>query len=239
MEKLRCLIVEDEPLSQDILLKYIGETPSLELVATCGDAVQASSLLRKTAVDLIFLDINLPGISGMTFLRALSHPPMVIFTTAYPEFAVQGFETDAVDYLLKPFPFERFLKAVNKAFERAEVAMGKKNGKELTEGKDAITLRADKKMHRIRLADIHYLEATGDYIKVVLTDRSLIIHATFKHILEELPSAGFLRVHRSFIVPVNRIRFLDGNQLNVDGKMIPVGQVFREGLLEFLKENKE
>ena len=125
MKKLRCLVIEDEPLSQEVLAKYIAGVPELDMAGICGDALSASGLLRNTPVDLIFLDINLPVIPGIRFLKSLSHPPMVIFTTAYPEFAVEGFEADAVDYLVKPFSFERFLKAVNKAFDRINYLMSK------------------------------------------------------------------------------------------------------------------
>jgi DNA-binding LytR/AlgR family response regulator len=237
METIRCLVVEDEPLSQEIMERYISQTPSLELAAICNNALQASGFLRKTHVDLIFLDINLPGISGMSFLRSLNLRPMIIFTTAYPEYAVEGFEEDAVDYLLKPFPFERFLKAVNKAFERSG-RTGGKSGPETTESREFINIRADRKIHRVKLSEIQYLEARGDYLKVQLDGRSLIIHETVKNILELLPSGEFLRVHKSFIIPLSRVRFLEGNQLNVDGTVIPVGQVYREGLLSALKSKE-
>lgn len=247
---MRCLVVEDEPLSQEIMGTYIRQTPSLELVAICGNALVASGLLRKSPVDLIFLDINLPGISGMSLLRSLNRPPMIIFTTAYPEYAVEGFEADAVDYLLKPFPFERFLKAVNKAFERTsrrqpavpyvkEEATTATAVKETEASRGFINVRADRKMHRIRLSDIHYLEAMGDYIKIHLNDRNLMIHETFRHFLGSLPAGGFIRIHKSFIVPVDRIRFLEGNQLNVDGIILPVGSVFREEVLNLLSQRNE
>lgn len=237
MKKLLCLVIEDEPLSQDILSKYISDTPQLELAGICGEALAASSFLRTSQVDLIFLDINLPVISGLSFLKSLSHPPMVIFTTAYPEYAVEGFEADAVDYLVKPFSFERFLKAVNKAFDRMDFLHSKTSLPTSTvqETPGFIILRADKKVYKVNFPDILYLEATGDYVKVFTTDKCLVVHETVKNILEQLPSEQFIRVHKSFIVPLKRIKFIEGNQVSIDGKMIPVGLVFRDRLMKTLQ----
>ncbi|MCX6286945.1 MAG: LytTR family DNA-binding domain-containing protein [Bacteroidetes bacterium] len=238
MKKLRCLIIEDEPLSQDVLVKYIAGIPELELAGTCGDALSASGLLRNAPIDLIFLDINLPVISGIRFLQTLSHPPMVIFTTAYPEFAVEGFESNAVDYLLKPFSFERFMKAVNKAFERMSYFKSQTGLPALPEQGTTgfLILRADKKVHKINYSDILYLEATGDYIKVHTAPKTLIVHETFRKMEEQLPSELFIRVHRSFIVPVGRISYIEGNRLNIMGTMIPIGLAFREELMKVFKK---
>src|SRR5258705_12128082 len=158
---IRCVIIEDEPLARNVLKKYITDYPLLELAAVCNDAIEAQSVLASGNIQLLFLDINLPRISGISFLKTLSHPPMVIFTTAYPEFAVEGFELDAIDYLLKPFSFERFLKAANKAVQQL-------NKKEIAEQATPsfIFLKADKKVHKVNLDDILYIEAAGDYIKI-------------------------------------------------------------------------
>jgi len=237
MKKLRCLVIEDEPLSQEVLAKYIAGIPELELAGICGDAVSASGLLRNSAIDLIFLDINLPVISGIHFLKSLSHPPLVIFTTAYPEFAVEGFEADAVDYLLKPFSFERFLKAVNKVFERIShlkpgTGLHDATGQETT---GYLILRADKKLHKINYPDIFYFEATGDYVKVHTVARILLVHETLRNLEEQLPPGLFIRVHKSFIVPAGRISFIEGNRVNIGGTMIPIGLVYKEGLQKFMK----
>ena len=236
MNKLKCLVVEDEPLSQEILVSYISEVPSLELVRVCNDAIEATEVLRRIEIDLLFLDINLPKISGIRFLKTIAAPPMVIFTTAYPEFAVEGFENDAVDYLVKPFPFERFLRAVNKAVERTLLRnsrqAGHKTGQEVPAG--FLLLRSEKRVHKVNLADIRYLEATGDYIKVYIGDRCLVIHETFKNMIGQLPPDCFIRVHKSFIIPIHRIRYLEGNQVRVDEKLIPIGLVYREELMKQL-----
>jgi DNA-binding LytR/AlgR family response regulator len=238
MKKLRCLVIEDEPLSQEILAKYIAGIPELELAGVCGDALSASGLIRNSPVDLILLDINLPVISGMHFLKSLSHPPLVIFTTAYPEFAVEGFEADAVDYLVKPFSFERFLKAVNKAFDRISYMKSIAGLPALTEQEITgfLILRADKKVHKVNYAEILYFEATGDYVKVFVPDKCLIVHETVKNILEQLPSDLFIRVHKSFIVPVGRISFIEGNRVNIGGVMIPIGLVYRKEVMKVFKK---
>lgn len=238
--KLRCLVIEDEPLSQDILAAYIKDCPNLELIRICSDALEAGEIIQKHKVDLLFLDINLPRFSGLRFLKTLSHPPLVIFTTAYPEFAVEGFETDAVDYLVKPFSFDRFLKAVNKAQEKAQFLIDKseRHRKDFHDISGFILLRADKKDYRINFADIEYIEAIGDYLKVFTGEKFLVVHDTIKNMLDQLPPSVFLRVHKSFIVSLNRIRYIEGNRIRMTGTYIPIGKVYKEELIEKLKNNK-
>jgi len=238
MKEVRCLVIEDEPLSQDILSKYIAGISGLELAGVFGDAIVASGFLRKAPVDLIFLDINLPVISGLSFLRSVSRPPLVIFTTAYPEYAVEGFDADAVDYLVKPFSFERFLKAVNKAIDRLKnSAPGTALPAEQEhESAGSLILRADKKIHRVNYSDILYFEASGDYVKVHTPAHMLLVHTTIKSLEEQLPPRMFIRVHKSFIVPVNRINYLEGTRLNIMGATIPIGLVYREEVMKFFKK---
>src|SRR5215204_2884005 len=162
MNRYKCIIIEDEPLAQNVLKKYIGDHPSLELIAVVGDALEAQAILNEQNIHLLFLDINLPKLSGINFIKALVQSPLVIFTTAYPEFAVEGFELNAIDYLLKPFSFERFLKAVNKAVEKLNTSHQSNEGKRVP----FIFLKADKKIHKVDLESIHYIEAIGDYMKV-------------------------------------------------------------------------
>lgn len=231
---IRCLIIEDEPLAQNVLKKYIGDLPSLELVAVCNDALEAQGIVQSKNIQLIFLDINLPRLSGINFLKTLPQQPAVIFTTAYPEFAVEGFELDAIDYLLKPFSFERFLKSVNKASAKAIVVTNA-----ATEGKntdDFIFLKADKKVYKIDLEDILFAEATGDYAKVVTKDGQYITNITLKKLLEELPSNGFIRVHKSYIISASKIKFFEGNYVKVGNTDIPIGAAYREEIFARLKE---
>lgn len=193
MNRYKCIIIEDEPLAQNVLKKYIGDHPSLELVAVFGDALEAQAILNQQNIHLLFLDINLPKLSGINFIKTLVESPLVIFTTAYPEFAVEGFELNAIDYLLKPFSFERFLKAVNKAIERLSTSHQSNEGKRAP----FIFLKADKKIHKVDLESIHYIEAVGDYMKVVTDSGQLIINETMKKLQEELPERSFIRVHKS------------------------------------------
>jgi len=225
--KLRCLIVEDEPPAQEVMKTYVLDSPQLELVKVCADAFAASEILQSEKIDLILLDINLPRLSGFSFLKTLSRPPLVIFTTAYPEYAVEGFETDAVDYLVKPFSFDRFLKAVNKAVEIARFRQSYEN--QGTEGtQNFILLRSDKKMFRINFSEILYVEAIGDYLKVHLEGRQLVIHETIKGLIDQLPSGEFLRVHKSYVVSVNRINYIEGNRIRIGEKLIPIGRSYKE-----------
>jgi len=223
MSTYQCLVIEDEPLAQDVLKKYIQDHPSLELVATCTDALQAQQVLAKQPVSIIFLDINLPRLSGIGFLKTLSHPPLVIFTTAYPEFAAEGFELDAIDYLVKPFSFERFLKAINKALEKLE-----RRSTEKSTAPASIFIKADKKVYKINLDDILYLEALDDYVKLVTAQQSYLVNDTLKSLQEELPVTQFMRVHKSYIISKNNIVFFEGNYVRIGEKDIPIGASYRE-----------
>ena len=226
----KCAIIEDEPLAQNVLKKYIEDHPALELVTVCANAMEAQSLLSQKTVQLLFLDINLPKLSGINFIKTLIHPPLVIFTTAYPEFAVEGFELDAIDYLLKPFSFERFLKAVNKALEKL-------NKTENTIiGSSFIFLKTDKKVYKVDLEDILYVESIGDYAKVITTQGQYVVNNTLKNLLEELPNAQFIRVHKSYIIAKNKIVFFEGNYVKVGNKDIPIGTSYRNEIYARLKE---
>jgi DNA-binding LytR/AlgR family response regulator len=228
--RLNCLIVEDEPLAQNVLKNYIPAHPALQLVATCNDAVEAQVVLHEQEIDLIFLDINLPMLSGINFLKTLSSKPLVIFTTAYPEFAVEGFELDAVDYLLKPFSLERFLKAVNKALQ------AKRTGQPMEEkGDEFISLKADKKVFRVFIPDIMHLEAMGDYVRVTTINNFYLVNDSLRDLLSQLPPQQFIRVHKSYAVARNKISFLEGNYIRVGDKDIPIGATYREEVFALLK----
>ena len=231
---VRCAIIEDEPLAQNVLKNYIEDHPALELSAIWNDALEAQKNLSLQNIEIIFLDINLPRLSGISFIKTLPHPPLVIFTTAYPEYAVEGFELDAVDYLLKPFSFERFLKAINKALEK----LGKQENNNSADPVPAsfIFLKADKKVHKINLHDIHYIEATGDYVKVITTDGQYIVNNTLKKMQEELPATQFIRVHKSFVIATDKIKFFEGNYVKVGNTDIPIGASYREEIYARLKE---
>ena len=229
--KISCIIVEDEPASQEVLKKYVADCPVLELVAICGNALEAQDVMRKHPVDLIFLDINMPKISGIQFYKSLSHQPAVIFTTAYPEYALEGFEVNAIDYLLKPFPFERFLKAINKLTDKL-----KPDEKGLEQ--KTLFLYSDKKIHKIWVDDILFMEAKGDYLKVVFPEKNILIHETMQSFLDQLPGDRFVRVHKSYAICLDKIDYLEGNMIKIKDITIPIGQAYRQELMKVINKRK-
>jgi DNA-binding LytR/AlgR family response regulator len=228
--KISCIIVDDEPASREILEKYVHDCPNLNLVQKCKNAFEANDVISSENIQLIFLDINMPLLSGMMFYKSLTNPPYVIFTTAYPEFAVEGFEVNAVDYLLKPFPFERFIKSVNKAIELI-------NSKKQEFGNaEFILLKSDKKIHRININDIFYLEAIGDYVKVFFGDKHIIVHDTFQKLLKLLPSGQFIRIHKSYAISIHKFDSIEGNRVKINNRFIPIGQTYRSDFMEFIRD---
>lgn len=222
---IKCALIDDEPLSRDILRQFITDHPDLELVAEYKDALEAMSGLENKPLDLLFLDINMPKLSGINFYKSLVHKPLVVFTTAYPEFALDGYELNAVDYLMKPIAFERFFQAVQKVKDRLNV---------VTETNGHMMLKVDKKLYRTAFSDILFFEAFGDYVKVHLQDQVLIITHTMKKLLTELPSDQFIRTHKSFIINKTKVEYVEGNQLKVGTHVVAIGQVYREQVLAAL-----
>ena len=214
---IRCIIIEDEPVARDVLKTYIQDTPSLMLIHEFENAVDGLAFLQKESVDLIFLDVNMPKLSGISFLKSLDDPPKVIITTAYSEYALEGYELDVVDYLLKPFSFERFLKAVNK------VTLKKQEPKE-----ESITVKADGKLFRISLSEILYAEALGDYITLYTESQKLTFNSTLTSFIEEVNSVKFVRVHRSYAVSLSKINYVEGNMISVKEHEIPIGKSYKE-----------
>nr|NQU93152.1 DNA-binding response regulator [Bacteroidota bacterium] len=229
--KISCIIADDEPLSQDVLKQYIADTPQLQIYGVFDNAIQAMEFLAGKNVDLMFLDINMPKLSGINLVKSLVNPPLIVFTTAYPQFAVEGFELDAVDYLLKPFSFERFLKAVSKVAEK--ISMADKSDT----GRNYILVKADKKLHRINLDEILYLESAGDYVKIFFTDQMVMVHDTLKNMVLSLPEPKFFRLHRSFLVAVGKISYIEGNQVKIGEVMVPVSPERKEELLRLIQDD--
>ena len=225
---IRCLIVDDEPLSRQVLKGFVSDHPDLELAGECKDAQEAMSFLEKHGVDLLFLDINMPKLSGVNFYKSLQNKPEVIFTTAYSEFAVEGFELNAIDYLMKPIAFERFIKAIQKVKDR----LGQNNSS--IPNQDYIMLKADKKMYRTPFEDILFCEALGDYVKVHLSDKVLIVTTTMKKLLTELPEQIFLRTHKSYIINKTKVEYIEGNQIKIGESMVSIGQSYRDEVLKAL-----
>lgn len=227
-----CLIVEDEPLAQQLLTKFVTAHPSLVLSGVCKDALEAQQELREKAIDILLLDIELPTLSGISLLQTISQPPVAIFTTAYPQYAVAGFEMDAADFLLKPFSFERFLKAINKAIAVISQPAG------ITTQPASIFVKMDKKVYQLQVSDILYLSADDDYTNIVSTQRNYLVNDTLKSLLEQLPAADFLRVHKSYVVARKHIVFIEGNYIRTGDKDIPIGAAYKETISQFLLTEK-
>ncbi|WP_347159126.1 LytR/AlgR family response regulator transcription factor [Pontibacter chitinilyticus] len=238
---IRCIAVDDEPLALDIIESYVSKLPYLQLVKTCSSATEAMQVLQEGPIDLMFLDIEMPELTGIQFLNILKHQPLIIFTTAYPDYALEGFNQDAVDYLLKPIPFDRFLKAVNKAQERMQ-----RNGK-TTDAAPVATLtapehdfmfvKADYKTVRIDFKDILWIEGLKDYIIIQTKDQKIITLLSMNKMMEKLPDTKFLRVHRSFIVSLQKIDSIEKSRIRIGSKEIPIGEVYKEAFLKWVEEN--
>jgi DNA-binding LytR/AlgR family response regulator len=225
MSKIKCIIIEDEPLAVKVLTDYILQVPFLELQATFKDAILATDYLRQNSTDLIFLDIHLPKLKGMAFLKTLTNPPSVIVTTAYHQYAVEGFNLNVTDYLLKPFEFERFLISVNKV-KTAPGEQQKHNENE--EIKDFIFLNVQKKKVKILFSEIVYIESQREYIKIITTKKAYISKMSTHEIEALLPSNLFKRIHRSFIVSTSKIESYTAETVEVNGVSIPIGRGYRD-----------
>ena len=231
---IQCLIVDDEPLAREIIRRYIEEVPTLNLAGECENALQALAVLQKQAVDLVFLDIRMPQLNGNDFLKTLKNPPKVIFTTAYPEYALEGYELDVADYLLKPVPFDRFLKAVNKVFPSGQSNPDNRATEEMkTEA--FVYFRADRKMVKVMLQDILYIESMKDYIKVVTANGIIITKQSISSAEEMLPEKEFARVHRSYIVSLKKIRTFTSELIGIGNTEIPIGKLYRNGVMKVLQ----
>jgi DNA-binding LytR/AlgR family response regulator len=225
---IRCLIVEDEPLATDVLVEYVKRVPFLELKGTCPDSIAALEVMQRETIDLIFLDIHLPGLKGLEFARTLQDPPKIILTTAYHQYALEGYELSVVDYLLKPIEFKRFLEAVNK------VKLPDAQRKPGTERK-TISIQADKKTVIVPVDDILYVEAQKEYIKIQTLSSSYVTKYALTKMEEDLDSSVFIRVHRSFIVSIPKITAFSGHDIELDGKSIPIGGNYRDEVTSKLK----
>jgi DNA-binding LytR/AlgR family response regulator len=228
--KLNCMIVDDEPPAVEVLKAYVAAVSSLQLVSVCRNAIEASNFLQLHPVDLLFLDIQMPMLLGTDLVRTLKNPPHIIFTTAYRKFAIDGFELDAVDYLLKPISFERFLKAVNKVMPGRMKAVEEKqaNSYELANAQTPfINLRVDRKNLKLYLADILYIESLKDYVKVVTASKTFITKQSISSLEDLLHGKNFLRIHRSFIVSVDKIHSFTTNTIEVGKHELPISRMYR------------
>ncbi len=234
---LNVLIVDDEPLATEIIQGFADSLPSLHVVGVCNDAMDALEIIKNEPIDLIFLDIQMPQLTGVELIRSLKNPPMVIFTTAYPNYAVEGFELDAVDYLLKPISKDRFIRAVQKAEEMAELRQSENH-----HAANFIFVKADKKMIKLKYDDILYVEGLKDYVIIRTTEGRVITLHTMKGLEEKLPQDKFIRIHRSFIVGISKVQAVVGNMIEImqsnQRKQLPIGKSYREKISRMVNENK-
>ncbi len=230
---MNCLIVDDEPIAREIIKTYCGHLSNLSVVGMCGNALEAKTILQKQHVDILFLDINMPVMDGISFVKTMRNPPQVIFTTAYKEYAIDAFDLAACDYLLKPFSLERFVIAVDKALEKLQPrdTLPIRKDQNNAEKADYLFIKTGDKISKIQYEDLLYAEANGNNIKIVTSQHTLLPSMTFSNFEELLPASQFLRVHRSFIINKAKITHIEGNRIFIDKLEIPIGQNYREAFL--------
>jgi two-component system, LytTR family, response regulator len=233
--KIKCIIVDDEPMARDVIRRYIQKIPTLKLMGEFGNAIEATIFLQEQAVDMIFLDIKMPQLSGTEFVRSLRNVPKIIFTTAHKEFAHEGFELDVIDYLLKPIRFDRFLRAVNKAFPQRQQEIethGLIANEDSKRASSFIYLRVDRKMIKVLLDDIVYIESDKDYVKVFTEKGFVITRQTIASVEAMLSESQFIRTHRSYIVSLNKIKSFTAEIVEIGNKELPIGRLYRNNFLK-------
>ncbi|MDP2540941.1 LytR/AlgR family response regulator transcription factor [Tenacibaculum discolor] len=238
--KISCIAVDDEPMALNLVESYIEKTPFLELKAKCSNALEAMDFIKTTPVDLLFLDIQMPDLSGIEFSKMLSKNSRIIFTTAFDQYAIEGFKVEALDYLLKPFDYAEFLTAANKAQHWFELVKNQKiNPKLLSKEKEFLFVKSEYKQLRIKLSDVLYFEGLKDYIKIWLKNqpKPILTLMSLKSLEQELPKSQFMRVHRSFIVALNNINIIERSQIIINDKRITVSEHYKPKFLEFINKN--
>jgi len=234
---MQCMIVDDEPPAREIISRYIQQLPMLALAGECGNALQALVVLQQVKIDLLFLDIRMPQLNGNDFLKTIKNPPRVIFTTAYPDYAIEGYELDVLDYLLKPIHFDRFVKAVNKAMEVSQVKSGEKihpAADSLTQAASFVYFRSDRKMVKVMLDDILFIESMKDYVKVVTVLGQVVSKQSISSVEAMLPENKFIRTHRSFIIASGKIHSYTNELVEINKMEIPIGKLYRNSVLKAL-----
>ena len=226
--KLTCLIIDDEPVARKGIEEYITEVDFLELVAQCENPLKAGRYLNEQTIDLIFLDIHMPKLSGIEFLKGLRNPPLVIFTTAYSDYALEGYSLDVVDYLMKPIPFERFLKAAQKAFEVHQL---KKLSAEHKTHSDYFFVKCDSKFEKVNYVDVRYVESLQNYVIIHTPSKKLVTYMTLSSLENQLPKDQFLKVHKSFIVSIAGIKAIDGNEILIGESRIPISRNLKDQVI--------
>ena len=235
--KILCLVVDDEPLAVRLMEKHIQQIPQLHLVASCWNAIEAFEVLKKEPVDLIFLDIQMPVLTGIDFVKSLQNPPSIIFTTAYREYAVESYELDVVDYLLKPITMDRFFKSINKYLDRAERSSSSVSQTNPVEaGEDSfIYVNTNRRYVKVLFEEVLYVESCKDYVRIFMTGKSIMTKEKISEFVEKLPGY-FLRIHRSYIVNTRKIGAYTANDIEIDGKEIPIGISYKQQVMAFLQD---
>ena len=230
--KYSCLIVDDEQLARKLLQEFVSKIPNLELRGMCKNPLEAMEIMQAETIDILFLDIQMPELTGVEFIKTMQIKPAIIFTTAYSEYALEGYQLDVIDYLVKPFPLNRFIKAVNKAIEFIELKRNasKGNGGNSVDS-NHILLHADHKIYKVKLDEILYIEGLKEYVSYFTKEKRIIVLQSLRAIEESLPADRFIRVHRSYIVPIDRIKTLDGNQVQIGDKLIPIGRSYKDEVM--------
>lgn len=233
-KKIKCIAIDDEPVALDIISDYVGKIPFMELLNTYRNALTAIEFLQNNQVDLIFLDINMPEINGIDFFKSLITKPKVIFTTAYSEFAVESYELNAIDYLLKPIEFDRFLKAVNKIHSSQNI---KRKEESIENIKDSIILKSGSKSHKINTKEILYIEGSGNYLTFHIVDKKLMVLMSMSDALNLLPEKEFIRIHKSYIVSLSQLKIIENHQVQINEVKLPVGKHYKENFLNKVKNS--
>lgn len=223
---INCIIVEDETLAQNVIQSHLQKFPLFNLVSICSNAPEAKNVLDKKKVDLIFLDIQLPGMTGLNFLKTLSNPPLIVFTTAYADYALDSYEFNVIDYLLKPISFERFSKTTNK------IIHGKLAGQNTQYQNDFIFIKSNSRSFKVYFSEIIFIEGMKDYLKIHTKDNVLVTHQTMSEMEKNLPAAKFMRVHKSYIIGLNFIKSVSNNDIHLQNKVIPVGINYKEKITQ-------
>ncbi|MTI21684.1 response regulator transcription factor [Fulvivirga sp. RKSG066] len=229
---MKSIIIDDEPLAHSIIKSYCEKLETIEIKASFHSALDALPWLNENTVDLIFLDINMPVLKGLDFLKTLNNKPLVIITSAYQEYALESYDLDVVDYLLKPFDFNRFIKAVNRAFAYKQLQKGSETiaTAQTTDTSESIFVKSDKKLHQVQLAGILYLESAGSYVKIHMANKTIMVLNRLAYFEKSLNSKQFVRVHKSFIVSIGKIDLIEGNQVQIGERKIPIGQTYKNNL---------
>lgn len=235
--KYKCIVVDDEQLARKLLEEYIRKIPHLELVAQCRTPLEAIEILQNKQIDLMFLDIQMPELTGIEFLKTLNVKPAVIFTTAYSEYALEGYQLDVIDYLVKPFDFERFIKAVNKALDLVQLKNASRNISS-SSSDEFLTVHADYKIYKLKLDSIEYIEGLKEYVSYFTGEKRIIALESLKRLEEILPGDRFMRIHRSYIVPLQKIKSVEGNQVEIGDKKIPIGRSYKEEVMRKIFGNR-